>query len=97
MARETVGQVYGVHTVRADEVSATACIWSTLKRAEGHAQALSGDPGVLGAAVTRFLVDQPGVRTAVSLWVAGQRQEAPYISNDRRVWANGLMPWVDGR
>lgn len=82
--------VYGVHSATAAEVCATAALWSTLSRAEAHAKDLSTDPGVLGAAVTRFVINEPGHRTAVALYVNGKRQEAPYVSDDRRLWANGL-------
>lgn len=86
------GQVYGVHAIRADEISATAMLCSTLKKAETYAAQLSSDPGVLAAAVTRFVVDEQGRRTAMSLFVGGKRQEVPWISNDRQVLANGWSP-----
>lgn len=81
--------VFGVHAVKAHEISATVLLCSTLQQAEAYAAELSNDPGVLGAAVTRYVVDQQGRRTAVALFVAGQRQDVPWISNDRRVLANG--------
>jgi hypothetical protein len=43
--------VYGVHAVRADEVRATEVVFSDEEAACEHAAQLSGDPGVLGAAV----------------------------------------------
>ncbi|GAA5176209.1 hypothetical protein GCM10023321_84010 [Pseudonocardia eucalypti] len=89
MAREQYGQIYGVHAVRANEISATAMLCSTLSKAEKYAAELSTDPGVLAAAVTRYVVDEQGRRTAVSLYVDGRKQEVGYISDDRRVWANG--------
>ncbi|GAA5175090.1 hypothetical protein GCM10023321_80390 [Pseudonocardia eucalypti] len=90
--REQYGQVYGVHAIKADEISATAMLCSTLKKAEGYAKELSTDPGVLAAAVTRYIVDEQGRRTAVVLYVDGKAQNVPWISNDRRVLANGWSP-----
>lgn len=81
--------VYAVHTVHAEEIAATALVTFDLDTAEKYAAAVSDDPGVLAGAVTRFVVDGIGVRTAVALYVRGQRQDAPYVSDDRRVLANG--------
>lgn len=77
--------VYCVHTVRADEVRPTVLVASTVTYAETYAAAHSTDPGALAAAVTSFIVDQPGTRHSVSLWVAGVKQDAPYVSNDRKI------------
>lgn len=46
--------VYGVHAVRTEEVSTTVLVTSSLAPAEQYAAALSNDPGVLAAGVTRF-------------------------------------------
>lgn len=81
--------VYGVHAVRAEEISTTAWVASSLAPAERYAEVLSSDPGVLAAAVTRFELDVHGCRTAVALYVAGVRQQLPHISDDRRFPANG--------
>lgn len=85
------GEVYGVHAIRPQEISATALLCSTVAKAERYAKELSADPGVLGAAVTRYTVDEQGHRTAVALYVNGVKQHVPYVSDDRRLWANGLM------
>ncbi|WP_156935401.1 hypothetical protein [Pseudonocardia spinosispora] len=81
--------VYAVHAVRAEEISTTALVTSSLPPAERYAEVLSSDPGVLAAGVTRFELDVTGRRTAVALYVAGARQQAPYVSDDRRIYANG--------
>ncbi|GAA5154284.1 hypothetical protein GCM10023321_25840 [Pseudonocardia eucalypti] len=81
--------VYAVHAVRPQEISAITLISFNLKKAEEYAATLSTDPGVLAGAVTRLVVDALGHRTAVALYVAGVRQEVPWISNDRRIAANG--------
>lgn len=87
-----VGRVYGVHAIKPHEVSATAMLCSTVAKAEKYAKDLSTDPGVLAAAVTRYVIDEQGHRTAVALYVNGRKQEVGYISDDRRVWANGRKP-----
>lgn len=81
--------VYAVHVVRAHEIAATQLVCRGLGAAEEHARVLSADPGVLGSAVTRFVLDEAGRRTAVALYVAGERQAVPYVSDDRQVYANG--------
>jgi hypothetical protein len=83
--------VYGVHTVRPDEICCTEIIWSAKDKAETYAKDLSTDPGVLAGAVTRYVLNSPGERTPVALFVAGQRQDVPHLSDDRRIAANG---WV---
>jgi hypothetical protein len=80
--------VYAVYAVRADEVTATELVCGQLAGAEEYAASLSTDPGVLAAAVTRYLVDAPGERKPLVLFVAGKRQQVPYVSDDRRVFAN---------
>lgn len=84
-------RVYAVHAVRPDEICATEVIWHARTAAEGYARELSTDPGVLAGAVTRFVLDTPGDRTAVALFVSGQPQAVPHLSNDRRIGANG---WI---
>jgi hypothetical protein len=39
--------------------------------------------------VTQFELDVTGCHTAVALYVTGTRQSAPYISDDRKICANG--------
>ena len=81
--------VYGVHSIRPDEISATELVCTSPEAAEDYARKLSTDPGVLAGAVTRFVLDTAGQRTAVALYVDGTRQCAPYVSDNRRVYANG--------
>jgi hypothetical protein len=81
--------VYAVHAVRPAEISATVLVTSAQAAAEQYAATLSRDPGVLAGAVTRFTLDAPGRRTAIALYVGGERQHAPYVSDDRQVLANG--------
>jgi hypothetical protein len=83
--------VYAVHAVRPDEICATEVIWTAREKAEAYARELSTDPGVLAGGVTRYTLNSPGERTPVALFVAGQRQEVPHLSDDRRIAANG---WV---
>jgi len=81
--------VYTVHTVLPKEISAISMVTFSLKKAEEYAAIVSKDPGVLAGAVTKLVVDATGYRTAIALYVAGVRQQAPYISDDRRINANG--------
>jgi hypothetical protein len=87
-----LNELYAVHVVRAGEIPATMLISGRQETAERHAQVLSTDPGVLAGAVTQFVLDVPGRRTAVALYVAGERQQAPYVSDNRRIYANGHEP-----
>ena len=89
--RELVGQIYGVHAIQAQEITATVLLCRTQRRAEAYAKDLSTDPGVLGAAVTRYVIDEPGHRTAVALYVNRVKQQVPYVSDARDLWANGRM------
>jgi hypothetical protein len=77
--------VFGVHVVRPNEVGPTKLICTVLVEADRWAADLSQDEGVLGAAVTRFGLDQPGIRSPVSLWVGGKRQQVPYVSDCRGI------------
>jgi hypothetical protein len=81
--------VYWVHSVTADEVVPIEIICSVLGEAEDYARVVSDHPGVLAAAVTGYRVDKPGRRRAVALSVRDRRQRAPYVSDDRRIGANG--------
>jgi hypothetical protein len=82
-------EIYAVHAVRHNEVRPTELVCSNLAAAEANAAALSQDPGVLAAAVTRFTMDAPGARSGVALYVAGRRQAVPYVSDDRRINSSG--------
>lgn len=81
--------VYGVHAVRPREICATQYVTANLNDAETYAQDMSNDEEVLAAAVTSYAVGQLGLNKSVSLFVKGKRQQVPYISDDRRVYANG--------
>ncbi|GAA5158195.1 hypothetical protein GCM10023321_37640 [Pseudonocardia eucalypti] len=81
--------VYGVHAVRAREICATQFVTGRLAKAEKYAKEMSTDPGVLAAAVTRYVMETEGQHRAEALYVDGKRQEVPYISDSRRILANG--------
>ena len=81
--------VYGVHAVRAREICATQFISARLAAAEKYARIMSTDPGVWVAAVTRYVMDAEGRRSSEALYVEGKRQEVAYVSDDRRICANG--------
>ncbi|MBV9312548.1 MAG: hypothetical protein JO100_02165 [Pseudonocardia sp.] len=88
--------VYGVHAVRPREICATQFVTVRLVDAEKYAKVMSNDPGVLAAAVTRYVMEVEGQRRAEALYVNGKRQQVPYVSNDRRITANGLA-WLPTR
>jgi hypothetical protein len=67
--------VYGVHAVRPEEICATRFVTGVLATAERYAKVMSTDPGVLAAAVTRYLTDTDGERRAEALYVNGKRQD----------------------
>jgi len=84
-----MSEIFAVHAVRRAEVRPTELICGSLTMAETYAAALSTDPGVLAAGITRFVVDELGTRRAIALYVAGVRQQVPYVSDDRAIHANG--------
>lgn len=88
MAERTV---YAVHAVRAEEICATEVIWTSQDKAEVHAAAVSTDPDVLAGAVTEYVLNTPGDRHPVALFVKGERQEVPHISDNRKIAANGYL------
>lgn len=81
--------MFGVHAVRPREICATQYLTTDQADAERYAQAMSGDEGVLAAAVTRYVVGALGHTRAAALFVDGVRQRVPYVSDDRRINANG--------
>lgn len=85
--------VFAVHAVRPAEVRPTELICASLTDAEHYAAALSTDPGVLAAGISRFVVDELGTRRAVALYVRGVRQQVPYVSDDRIVHASATKPF----
>jgi len=84
-----MSEVFAVHAVRASEVRPTELICQRLATAETYAAALSTDPGVLAAGITRFVIDELGTRQAVALYVDSVKQQVPYVSDSRTVHANG--------
>lgn len=82
-------RVYAVHAVLPDENCATEVIWTAQSDAEKWACELSTDPGVLAGAVTWLVLNSPGERHPVALYVRGKRQQVPHLSDDRRIGANG--------
>lgn len=84
--------LYGVHAVRARDICATQFVTGRLAAAEKYAKVMSADPGVLAAAVTRYVMETEGQHRAEALYVDGKRQEMPHISDNRRICANGHGP-----
>ncbi|WP_156993820.1 hypothetical protein [Pseudonocardia acaciae] len=83
--------VYAVHAVRPEMICSTEVIWTLQDDAETYAHDLSTDPGVLAGAVTEFVLNTPGDRHPTALYVNGQRQEVPHLSDDRKIAANGYI------
>jgi hypothetical protein len=81
--------VWTVHATLAAEVRPTEAVFSNWPAALDHATALSRDPGVLAASVVRFTLDELGTRTGVAMFVHGRRQQVPYVSDCRALYANG--------
>jgi hypothetical protein len=83
--------VYAVHAVKPAEICATEVIFTGQDKADHWAAQVSTDPEVLAGAVTRYVLNSPGERTPVSLFVKGQRQAVAHLSDDRAVAANGYL------
>lgn len=79
--------VWTVRVIRADNVGRVDAVYRNLDVACSDAQARSHDHGVLAVAVTRFTVDEPGTRSSAALYVAGQKQAVPYVSDCRRFFS----------
>jgi hypothetical protein len=89
-AGEELGDVvFGVHFLRSHEISATRIIWRILPAAESWAVSVSNNPDLLAAGATRYMLNTPGHRAPIALFVRGERQAVPYISDDQRIFANG--------
>ena len=71
------------------EVRPTEAVFSNWPAALDHAKALSRDSGVLAASVVRFSLDELGTRTRVAMFMHGHRQQVPYVSDCRVLYANG--------
>jgi hypothetical protein len=83
--------LYAVHAVRPEEICATEVVFNSPQKAEDYARAVSTDPGVLAGAVTRYRLNSPGQRTPTALFVNGERQQVPHLSDDRQIAANGYI------
>jgi hypothetical protein len=81
--------VYGVHAVRTHEITATDVVYRSQAAAESWAIHVSRYPDVLASGVTRYLLDSPGHRTPVALFVRGERQALPYVTDDQPVFIKG--------
>jgi putative Ca2+/H+ antiporter (TMEM165/GDT1 family) len=81
--------VWTVHATLAAEVRPTEAVFSTWPAALDHAKTVSRDSGVLAASVVRFTLDELGTRTGVATFVHGRRQQVPYVSDCRALYANG--------
>ena len=79
--------VFTVHATLANEVRPTEAVFSGSQAACEHATASSTDPGVLAASVVRFTVDELGTRRGVAMFVHGRRQQVPYVSDCRSIYA----------
>ncbi len=87
--REHSRAVWTVHVTMPDEVRPTEAAFSDEQAANAWAQQLSTEPGVLAASVIRFVLDEPGNRRNVSMFVRGGRQAVPHISDCRRIHGGG--------
>ncbi len=81
--------VWTVHATLPAEVRPTDTVFSNWPAALEHAKAMSRDSGVLAASVVRFTVDELGTRTGMAMFVHGRRQQVPYVSDCRSLYANG--------
>jgi hypothetical protein len=84
-----VADIYAVHTVMSDEVRPTQALYSDEAAALSYAEACSRDEGVLASSVVRFVVDEPGNRRGVAMFVKGQRQAVPHLSDCREIHGGG--------
>ena len=84
-----VRYVWTVHSTLPNEVRPTDAVFRTEEAACTHARAMSKDVEVLAASVVRFTVDELGTRKGVAMFVDGERQLVPYVSDCRRIYAGG--------
>lgn len=84
-----MSHVWAVHITLANEVRPTEAIFTTEREASAHAATLSQDTGVLAASVVRFVLGEVGSRRGVAMFVAGKRQQVPYVSDCRTVFSGG--------
>jgi hypothetical protein len=81
--------VWTVHVTLVDEVRPTEAVFGREQAACTHARAMSKDTGVLAASVVRFAIDELGTRKGVAMFVQGERQMVPYVSDCRSIYAGG--------
>ena len=81
--------VWAVHATLPNEVRPTDAVFGTEEAACTHARAMSKDVEVLAASVVRFTVDELGTRKGVAMFVDGERQLVPYVSDCRGIYAGG--------
>lgn len=87
--------MWGVHVTNRHDPYSDAItgpiefISSRQKRAEEYAADRSRDAEVEFAAVTSYIVDEPGRRTRVALYVNGKDQQRPYCVDGSHAWARG--------
>ena len=86
--------IWGVHvTGRGPDGDATAgpieSLHSNEPAAKSCAKERSRDSEVWAAAVTSYVVDQPGTRRRVGLYVGGVSQKRPYCADSNHQWARG--------
>jgi hypothetical protein len=53
---------------------------------------MSTDPNTLAGAVTEYVLNELGIRGPVSLYVKGQRQRLPHVSDDNRIRPSHWSP-----
>jgi uncharacterized protein YfdQ (DUF2303 family) len=84
-----MSHVWAVHAVMADEVRPTQALFADEARALAYAAQVSTDDEVLAASVTRFVVDELGTRRNLAMFVDGQQQAVPHISDCRGIHGGG--------
>jgi hypothetical protein len=87
-----VTHVWAVHAVLADEVRPTQALFADEGRALGYAAQVSNDDEVLAASVVRFVLDELGTRRNLAMFVNGQRQGVPHLSDCGRIHGGGRNP-----
>lgn len=83
--------VFAVHAVKPEAICATEVLFDDRDRAEEYAASVSTDPGVLAGVVTEFVLNSPGRRRSVAMFVKSERQAVPHLSDDRTIAANGYL------
>jgi hypothetical protein len=84
-----VSNVWTVHTTYPNEVRPTQAIFTDEGRALDYAAQVSTDDEVLAASVVRFVLDELGTRRNIAMFVHGERQQVPHISDCRAIHGGG--------